>query len=571
MTRLGDYELLRRIGKGGMAEVWMGRRAGLAGAAKAVAVKILDAELATDAKYREMFLREVRLSMLLSHSNVVQVFDVARTGACLYMAMEWVDGLNLAEISVHLRQTRRRLSPAVSAYVVGEVLRGLTYAHTLTHRGRQHCVVHRDVSPQNVLVSVSGEVKLADFGIARLAREDTRGTVVKGKLRYMAPEQLAGSSSGLTVDLYAVGALFHELLEGQTFRGALNDAQLFDEVARGVVPLLTHEVPADLDAFRLAMLERDPQRRVQSADAALRQLSTCFGFKDTSRELAGTVRGLMGVAAPRSGFAAVTDLPPPERRKPRDRAGPSPSQPGAVGMGSSEVTQTAATLHRPRPASARDVPSAKPDRRLGPALLALVGSLLILVAAAWGLLARPAQPVRSDPPQSPVAGRERDEAGQTAVAAMGPRIRISGVVAPANIDRDAPGSAPRDPGHAGGGARGPVGARAAAASEEKMVARKPHPRRRATAGRDAGTPAVRVTFKTGDYRFVYVKIGPHILALEPVRTLELPVGRHPLFMRERTDDPWVPVSEVRIRPGREYEVRLRRPPGIDVKSRLLNH
>src|SRR5690606_9537970 len=122
-----------------------------------------------------MFIEEARLSMLLTNSNVVQVFDVGEIDGECFMVMEWVDGLNLSELTNKMLRAGETVSIVVAAHIIGEVLRALAYAHGLHHDGAQATIVHRDVSPHNVLVSISGEVKLADFGVARLAREETSG------------------------------------------------------------------------------------------------------------------------------------------------------------------------------------------------------------------------------------------------------------------------------------------------------------------------------------------------------------------------------------------------------------
>ena len=202
--RLGPYELTRHLGSGGMAEVWMARRAAGLAASKNLAVKRLARHLADKPEYREMFLAEARLSMLLSHSNIVHVFDAGEEQGEVFLAMEWIDGIDLAELGARLRSEGERLSVIAAAYVVAEVLTALAYAHDLRDEaGEQVTVVHRDISPQNVMLSVSGEVKLMDFGIARLASEETSGLHIKGKVRYMPPEQLRGDSRAPTIDLFA--------------------------------------------------------------------------------------------------------------------------------------------------------------------------------------------------------------------------------------------------------------------------------------------------------------------------------------------------------------------------------
>ncbi|HRI06947.1 MAG TPA: serine/threonine-protein kinase, partial [Nannocystaceae bacterium] len=224
MRRLADYELIDRLGSGGMAEVWMGRRIAGEGVYKAVAIKVLPAQRVGDERYRRMFNEEARISFLLSHSNIVQVFDLGQSDGQAFLVMEWVDGVNLAQLAELTRSRRIAVPDGITAYVIGEVLQALAYAHTLTHEGRPLAIIHRDVSPQNVLISVSGEVKLADFGIARVAHDETSGLFVKGKLRYMAPEQLAGQSRSPAVDLFAVGAMLHELLDGARFRDGDDEA-----------------------------------------------------------------------------------------------------------------------------------------------------------------------------------------------------------------------------------------------------------------------------------------------------------------------------------------------------------
>src|SRR5690242_3746549 len=233
--RLGPYELVRQIGAGGMGEVWAAYRAAT-GPREVLAVKRLPKQLAKDPTYRRILLEEARLSMLLRHDNIVNVFDAGEADGEAYIAMEFVHGLDLSRLRRLLDQTGEGLSPTLIGYVIGEVLTGLSYAHNLDRDGELLCLIHRDVSPHNVMLSRRGEVKLTDFGVARLSTEDTSGTHVKGKARYMPPEQLRGESRSPTVDLFAVGAVLHEMLDGAVFRGdAKDDARLLGMAIDGII------------------------------------------------------------------------------------------------------------------------------------------------------------------------------------------------------------------------------------------------------------------------------------------------------------------------------------------------
>ena len=299
MTSLGPYSLLRRIGTGGMGEVWIARRAALGGAAKLVAIKTVLPDKARNPASRRMFLDEARLSMLMSNSNIVQVFDVAETsdGVC-YMAMEYVDGIDLALLCEYLNDANEQMSHSVIAYIIGEILKALSYAHSLPVEGIHRAIVHRDISPQNVMLSVSGEVKVMDFGIARLSSEETSGMFVKGKIRYMPPEQFQKGVRAPTLDLFAVGAILHELLDGKRFRsGEIEQSELLGMCLRGEVPPLScapARVPLVFEQLREGLLEPVAANRIQSARAAHRMLSRWPGDRDAKFELEELVRRFVG-------------------------------------------------------------------------------------------------------------------------------------------------------------------------------------------------------------------------------------------------------------------------------------
>lgn len=254
----------------------MARRAVIPGGLKACALKIIHGRFGGDLRYRRMFLQEARLALKLRHANVVSVFDVGEASGRLYMALEWVDGVHLRDFAQHVRQRLGDLPVAVVCHVVAELLQGLRHAHDLRVGGQPLGVVHRDVAPHNVLVSSAGEVKLADFGIARVVGERSSGEHVKGRARYMAPEQLHGEPTQAS-DLFAVGGILHELLDGRRFREGLERrADWHDVVAEAALPPLRRaDVPPALEALRVGLLEPNPAHRIASADEALACLLRC--------------------------------------------------------------------------------------------------------------------------------------------------------------------------------------------------------------------------------------------------------------------------------------------------------
>ncbi len=291
---LGPYELLRQVGTGGMGQVWLGRRTMVGGAIKTCAIKLLAARHVGSERHREMFLEEARLSISLDHSNILKVHEVGEYEGACYMAMDWLDGLTLAQLNAALRKRKQALPASVVGFILGEVLRALAYAHEADHRGTKQPIVHRDVTPQNVMLTVAGEVKLLDFGVARVVTDETSGLYIKGKPRYMSPEQFHGLSRGPIIDLFAVGALLHEMLDGgRVFRWQAGDNRLLEMVGAGRVPDLdVAGAPLELDALRRDLLAPEAQR-LASARVALARLTAWSGYRDASHELQEMVRILV--------------------------------------------------------------------------------------------------------------------------------------------------------------------------------------------------------------------------------------------------------------------------------------
>jgi len=281
--QFGEYRLLRLMGEGGMAQVWSAQRQTLGGP-MSCAVKIIRPCHADDPHYREMFQREARLSLALSgHGNVVTVFDMGVHEGRAYLAMELVDGVTLAELS---RRVGTPWPVANAVYVVAGVLRALCHIHGHTIDGEPQGIVHRDVTPHNVMISSRGEVKLMDFGIAQRSDAEPCLGGALGKLAYVPREQVEGDPDQ-RADLYAAGALLFELLDGRRFRWHCADEDAFFlEIYRDRVPTLRRkDVPAAVMAVLRGLLQPYREHRIATAAEALRMLEAWPGFRWALSEL----------------------------------------------------------------------------------------------------------------------------------------------------------------------------------------------------------------------------------------------------------------------------------------------
>src|SRR5580704_15944051 len=238
--KLDRYELLCPIAEGGMASVWIARQTGKHGFEKLVAVKTILPKFAADARFQKMFVDEARIASRIEHANVAQILDVGEQHGTTYLVMEYVDGDSLSTVNRSLQKKGIKLSPGVLLRLMSEVCGGLHAAHELRNAdGPLLGVVHRDVSPQNVLVSTRGITKLIDFGIAK-ARDrgagDTNTETLKGKVRYMAPEQAHGHNVDRRADLWAVGAIMYHFLAGKPPYDGENDVQTLLLLTSGRAP-----------------------------------------------------------------------------------------------------------------------------------------------------------------------------------------------------------------------------------------------------------------------------------------------------------------------------------------------
>ena len=281
-----------------MAEIWLARQSGLSGFEKLVVIKRMVASLAKDPESVEMFLTEARLAAQLTHQNVVQISELGEQGGSLYIVMEYLDG---EDLSVVRRTGQKHGLPLLDPYAVrlmSMAAEGLHYAHTkLGIDGRALRIVHRDVSPQNLIVTFDGSLKVVDFGIAKVATHHTNSGKLKGKLAYMSPEQARGEQIDARSDVFSLGIVFFELVTRTRFFPKMNDLELLT-VLSGTDPLprptdRRADLPPGLEAILLKALERRREQRYQSArefQEALDGWLSSQGKSVSSGELADYLR-----------------------------------------------------------------------------------------------------------------------------------------------------------------------------------------------------------------------------------------------------------------------------------------
>lgn len=267
-SQVGRYVIRRKLTEGGMAEIYTARAVGPEGFSKDVVIKIIHSFLARDSQFVQMFIAEARLASKLNHANVVQIFDFGKHDASYYLAMEYVRGASLWDLRKRCREHAMPFPPALAAEIGAQVARGLQYAHALTEGGQKLGVVHRDVTPHNVLLSFDGAVKLTDFGIAKAASTHTVPGMLKGKFAYMSPEQSRGDVVDARTDVFALGIVLWELLTGGRLFAGDSDLAVLRAVQESFIAppsRLNPEVPSDLSDVVMKALARVPEERFQSA------------------------------------------------------------------------------------------------------------------------------------------------------------------------------------------------------------------------------------------------------------------------------------------------------------------
>jgi serine/threonine-protein kinase len=301
----GKYALIRRLALGGMGEVFLAQQTGgVAGAERLVILKSLLPELASQEGFIDQFLDEARVAAKLNHPNIVQMYEAGLWNGVYFIAMEFIRGENLSRIAKAARQRGVKIPLHVLVRVVRDALLGLGHAHAAHDEltGAPLGIVHRDVSPQNIMVRVDGVTKVVDFGIAKAGNRSSRTAtgVLKGKLQYMSPEQVQGETVDASTDQFAMGVVLWELVtDARLFEGD-NEVQLLKAVMVQPIPKPSTYVPglpADLEATILRMLWRDPAGRFSSCEEAADALTAWLNSgsrRVTENEVAGWVKQVVG-------------------------------------------------------------------------------------------------------------------------------------------------------------------------------------------------------------------------------------------------------------------------------------
>ena len=304
MSEQQRYRVLKRLASGGMAEVFVAESAGIEGFKKQVAIKRVLPQLSKKQQFIEMFLDEARLSAHLSHSNVVSVFDIGVGDGTYFIVMEFVDGADLKAVMEHHKKIDRPVPVEIAVFIAAKICQGLAYAHELENlEGEPLKIVHRDITPANVLITKYGEVKIVDFGLAKASSQlaESDAGVIKGKFGYLAPETVLEQGVDHRVDIFALGIILWEMLAGKRLFLGDTDFATVKLVREANIPPLSKinaGVSPELERLIARALARDQTTRYTSARDFGRDLTRYLfklGRAVNEDDVAKTVRAAMGV------------------------------------------------------------------------------------------------------------------------------------------------------------------------------------------------------------------------------------------------------------------------------------
>jgi serine/threonine protein kinase len=286
--RIGPFQVLERISAGGMAEVYKAKQSGADGFERLVAIKRILPHIARDPNFIAMFQAEAKLAVQLQHGNIAQIYQLGRQDDSFYIALEFVEGRDVGALLDYHQKQNKGLPLPQACYIITRCAEGLDYAHNKrSPDGKPLNIIHRDISPPNILISYEGEVKLIDFGLAKATSSSvqTQAGIIKGKLAYMSPEQVRGSQLDARSDVFALGIVFFELLTGKRLFRRDSDIETFESVRQCKVPKpseINPTIPAALEKILLKTLARSLDDRYQGAAALAEDLRE-FAFTHNLR------------------------------------------------------------------------------------------------------------------------------------------------------------------------------------------------------------------------------------------------------------------------------------------------
>jgi eukaryotic-like serine/threonine-protein kinase len=270
-VQFGKYTLIERIAVGGMAEIFLGRQAGLEGFEKTIVIKRMRPHLSKQVNFVKMFLNEAKLAAQLNHPNIVQVYDLGKIGESYFIAMEYVFGRDMRRVIPKADEMNIPFPLVYALKIISNVCQGLYYAHEKTDlQGHALGIVHRDVTPENIFVAFDGGVKVLDFGIAKATNqvEETRAGEIKGKLSYMSPEQCLGKPLDCRSDLFSVGTVLYEWITGFKLFTGESEVAVLKSITEGKIYAPSYfkpDIPEEVERIVMRALEKDRSQRYQSA------------------------------------------------------------------------------------------------------------------------------------------------------------------------------------------------------------------------------------------------------------------------------------------------------------------
>ncbi|MFA6956141.1 MAG: TonB family protein [Thermoanaerobaculia bacterium] len=431
-VRFGQYTLLEKIATGGMAEVWKARMKGVEGFQKTVAIKKILPHMSDNEEFVTMFVDEAKLAAQLNHNNIIHIYDLGKISNSYYIAMEFIDGHDLKSILKRGAEVGQPMAPEIALFIASKVAAALDYAHRKRDFDEKEMgLVHRDVSPQNVLISYEGDIKLCDFGIAKAASKasHTMAGALKGKLQYMSPEQAWGKSIDKRSDIFALAAVLFELLTGEKLFTGDSELSVLEQVREARVrppSSINDEVTPDVDAIVLKALAKEQGQRYETAGEMAKDLDrVLFSMRPTpsSADLAIYLNRIYSEqpVAPVMGDHVV------EESHDRDRELSIPAAPPPQ-----VVTPTPVAAPAPAPAPVATFAAAEPHEEKKPPIAAIGIAAVVLIGIIGGGLYF----MKSKGTTEPTATATAAAATTTASAIPAPAIATDTATTTANATSD---------------------------------------------------------------------------------------------------------------------------------------